>query len=79
MLLIPLDAFKTMMQVEGNAGIHILLAKLKEQGILALWDGATVAVLSMISAHYPWYLSFNYLNSTIPAQTNPWRYFFVLN
>ncbi len=73
MLLIPLDAFKTMMQVEGNAGIPILLAKLKEHGILALWDGATVAVLSMVATHYPWYLSFNYLNAVIPAQPHPWR------
>jgi hypothetical protein len=74
MLLIPLDALKTMLQVEGNAGTGLLLMKLKEHGILALWDGATVAVLSMISTHYPWYLSFNYLNSAIPVQANPWRY-----
>jgi hypothetical protein len=73
MLLIPLDAFKIMMQVEGNAGIPILLAKLKEHGVLALWDGATVAVLSMVATHYPWYLSFNYLNAVIPTQSHPWR------
>ncbi len=73
MLLIPLDAFKTMMQVEGNAGIPILLAKLKEHGVVALWDGATVAAMSMIAAHYPWYLSFNYLNTSIPAQATPWK------
>ena len=54
MLLIPLDAFKIMMQVEGSAGIRMLLAKLKQHGILALWDGATVAALSMIASHYPW-------------------------
>ena len=73
MLLIPLDAFKIMMQVEGNAGIPMLLAKLKEHGVLALWDGATVAVLSMVATHYPWYLSFNYLNAVIPTQSHPWR------
>ena len=56
MLLIPLDALKTMMQVEGSAGTRILLAKLKEHGVFALWDGATVAALSMIATHYPWYL-----------------------
>jgi hypothetical protein len=54
MLLIPLDALKTMMQVEGSAGTRILLAKLKEHGVFALWDGATVAALSMIATHYPW-------------------------
>jgi hypothetical protein len=73
MLLFPLDAFKTMMQVEGNVGIRILLSKLKEHGILALWDGAAVAALSMIATHYPWYLSFNYLNAIIPRQARPWR------
>jgi hypothetical protein len=74
MLLIPLDSLKTMMQVEGSAGTRILLAKLKEHGVVALWDGATVAALSMIATHYPWYLSFNYLNTVIPSQTQPWRY-----
>jgi hypothetical protein len=76
MLLIPLDSLKTMMQVEGSAGTRILLAKLKEHGVVALWDGATVAALSMIATHYPWYLSFNYLNAVIPSQTRPWRYAF---
>ncbi len=73
MLLVPLDAFKIMMQVEGKAGASMLLAKVKEHGVLALWDGAAVAVLSMIATHYPWYLSFNYLNAIIATQTNPWR------
>lgn len=76
MLLVPLDALKTMLQVEGSAGTRILLAKLKEHGTFALWDGATVAALSMIATHYPWYLSFNYLNAIIPSQTQPWRYVF---
>ena len=73
MLLIPLDAFKIMMQVEGSSGVRMLLAKLKQHGIFALWDGATVAALSMIASHYPWYLSFNYLNGIMPAQVQPWR------
>jgi hypothetical protein len=61
------------MQVEGKAGARMLLAKMKEHGVLALWDGAAVAALSMVAAHYPWYLSFNYLKEVIPAEENPWR------
>lgn len=42
-LLMPIDALKTIMQVEGKKGLPMLGQKLKKHGVPVLWHGSLAA------------------------------------
>lgn len=63
---VPLDAWKTSKQVHGSDGTHILKIKYGSQGIPGLYQGAMATSLATIVGHYPWFITFNYLNEYLP-------------
>lgn len=63
---VPLDAWKTSKQVHGSDGINVLKVKYRSQGISGLYHGALATSLATIVGHYPWFITFNYLNAYLP-------------
>eukprot|EP00668_Euglena_longa_P046457 GGOE01062142.1.p1 GENE.GGOE01062142.1~~GGOE01062142.1.p1 ORF type:complete len:629 (-),score=180.12 GGOE01062142.1:248-2134(-) len=69
--LMPVDALKTIMQVEGQAGVSILLQKIADNGPGVLFAGSVANLVANFVGHYPWYLTYNWLSSTVPPGTTP--------
>ena len=67
-LIMPIDAFKTTLQVRGNDGIGIMKGKIKTNGIRTLWNGSLASASATMIGHYPWFMTYNYLNSYIDKQ-----------
>ena len=65
-LITPIDAFKTTLQVQGPAGLSVLKKRIAEDGILTLWSGALATSFATFMGHYPWFVTYNYLNKQIP-------------
>ncbi len=53
-LLMPIDACKTLMQVEGKDGLAVLRTKMKAHGPRVLYAGALGAASATLVGHYPW-------------------------
>lgn len=64
--LMPVDACKTTMQVEGKHGLSVLRAKMKVGGVPVLYHGALAASAATFVGHYPWFFTFNLLNERLP-------------
>eukprot|EP01026_Neomeris_dumetosa_P077077 TRINITY_DN82_c3_g1_i3.p1 TRINITY_DN82_c3_g1~~TRINITY_DN82_c3_g1_i3.p1 ORF type:complete len:321 (-),score=32.26 TRINITY_DN82_c3_g1_i3:119-1057(-) len=64
--LMPVDALKTTLQVEGAKGIPTLANKIGKGGPLVLWHGSLAAVSATFVGHYPWFATYNYLNELLP-------------
>ncbi|CAM9282992.1 unnamed protein product [Chrysoparadoxa australica] len=64
--LMPVDTTKTIMQVEGKHGFSYLKSKVKANGPSVLYHGALGAAGATFVGHYPWFMTFNYLQATIP-------------
>ena len=69
-LLSPVDTIKTMQQVEGKNALTKLGKKIKENGLISLYDGALANGLLNIIGHYPWFLVHNYLDKYLPMYDN---------
>jgi hypothetical protein len=67
-VLMPIDACKTIMQVEGASGMAKMQAKIAQNGIGVLWHGATGAMVATFVGHYPFFFTYNYLQSNILLQ-----------
>ncbi|DBA90454.1 hypothetical protein WJX77_004164 [Trebouxia sp. C0004] len=65
-LLMPVDATKTIMQVEGKNGFPALVAKVKTGGFPVLYHGALAASAATFVGHYPWFFTYNFLNEQLP-------------
>jgi len=65
--LMPIDACKTILQVEGANGLQALSAKISKGGIRVLWDGSIGAMTATFVGHYPWFFTYNYLQENLPA------------
>ena len=63
--LMPVDSFKTTLQVDGKDGVQTLLQKMERRGIGVLFDGSAATLGSTFVGHYPWFATFNTL------QVNP--------
>jgi hypothetical protein len=63
---LPIDSWKTSKQVYGKNGIMIIKNKYHKDGIKSLYQGAMASSLATIVGHYPWFLTYNYLNSYLP-------------
>ena len=66
-LLMPIDASKTAMQVEGSAGLGTLYKIAREEGPGILYQGAVAQAAATAVGHFPWYLTYNFLNDHLPT------------
>jgi len=64
--LMPIDAAKTILQVEGADGLTKLAAKVRQGGPLVLWHGSIGAMTATFVGHYPWFYTYNFLNAHVP-------------
>merc|ERR1719217_227719 len=64
--LMPVDACKTILQVEGADGLTKLGAKIRKGGPLVLYHGSIGAMTATFVGHYPWFYTNNYLSEVLP-------------
>ena len=64
--LMPIDACKTILQVEGANGLQKLGAKINKGGIGVLWHGSIGAMSATFVGHYPWFFTYNTLQESLP-------------
>jgi len=67
----PLDTCKTIMQVEGKAGLGALKAKFSKaggvpKGLPVLWYGALGSASATFVGHYPWFATYNMMQLYLP-------------
>lgn len=62
----PIDALKTSQQVHGAKGTLVLMERIATEGILTLYSGALGTVVATFLGHYPWFLTYNYLQAKLP-------------
>jgi len=67
--IMPIDAVKTTMQAEGAQARSLLKSKMNTQGPVVLWHGAGAAATATAVGHFPWFYTFNLLQSVIPTYT----------
>ena len=64
--IMPIDALKTTLQVEGKSAIPLLKAKLQAKGFPVLYHGAIAAASATAVGHFPWFFTFNYMQEKVP-------------
>ena len=64
--LMPIDAVKTNMQVHGKVGVDQLFSKVRTSGPRVLYHGSLAAYSATFVGHYPWFVTYNYLNAYLP-------------
>merc|ERR1711871_197241 len=69
--LMPVDTFKTTMQVEGKDGISKLMTKFRANGPSVFYHGALAAASATFVGHYPWFFTYNYLGEALPKTDDP--------
>ena len=57
---------KTTLQVRGKDGYDQVVAKVNAEGIPVLFQGALANALASFVGNYPWYLTFNTLDESLP-------------
>lgn len=62
----PIDASKTVMQVEGSEGLSNLWNLTLAEGPGPLYQGALASAAATAVGHFPWYTTYNYLNVALP-------------
>lgn len=65
-ILMPVDSSKTVMQVEGADGLKNLWSLVRTDGPSVLYQGALASAAATAAGHFPWYLTYNYLNDILP-------------
>lgn len=65
-LLMPIDAIKTSLQVDGSKGFINLKNKIKANGFSILFNGTAASMSATFVGHYPWFYVYNKLNKLIP-------------
>ncbi|KXN83252.1 hypothetical protein AN958_01657 [Leucoagaricus sp. SymC.cos] len=66
MILTPIDTIKTTLQTQGKPGIAILKNRIKRYGIGTMWYGALATAAATFVGHYPWFGTYNFLQSHLP-------------
>lgn len=64
--LMPIDALKTTMQVEGAQGLTVLRNRMAAGGPTVLYHGAIATYSATLVGHFPWFFTFNTLQEYIP-------------
>ncbi len=68
MVLMPIDAVKTSMQVGGS--FKPLAHKIRISGIGVLWHGAFASAAATVIGHWPWFATYNLLSARLPEGRN---------
>ncbi len=63
--LMPVDTFKTMMQVHGKDGFKIINQKIKTHGFPSLYHGYFGTISATMLGYYPWFFTFGYLDKNL--------------
>ena len=63
LIIIPVDTCKTILQVEGQSGFVNLMRRLRRGRLDLLYVGAYASALATAVGHFPWFATFNALNS----------------
>ena len=71
--LMPIDAIKTTLQVEGSNGIKLLKNKIKTNSPRILYNGTFASMFATFVGHYPWFLTYNLLNQKIPKYEETYK------
>lgn len=71
--LMPVDALKTIMQVEGATGVQSLIQKVGKGGPSVLYHGALAASAATFVGHYPWFATYNTLDFYLPKPQPDWN------
>ena len=71
----PLDAFKTTLQVEGKEGVKLLKNKISKGGTRVLYHGTLASMSATFVGHYPWFLTYNLLNEKLPKYDETYKNF----
>ena len=64
--IIPVDSFKSHLQVHGVDGLSIIKKKIRVNGISTLYSGASASISGTIIGHFPWFYTYNYLQDVAP-------------
>lgn len=64
--LMPVDAMKTVMQVDGKQGLPMLMLRWRAGGASVFYRGAMASSAATFVSHYPWFVVFNSLNDAWP-------------
>jgi hypothetical protein len=70
-LLMPIDASKTAMQVQGSQGLTDLWSAVSEQGPGVLYRGALAQAAASAVGHFPWFVTYNSANAYLPPAETP--------
>ena len=62
----PIDSSKTAMQVEGEDGMKQLISLVQEEGPGPLYNGALAQAAATAAGHFPWFLTYNFVDKTLP-------------
>ena len=65
--IMPVDALKMALQVRGRRGLRELRAKVTRHGPTALYEGAVGAAVATFAGHWPWFVTFQYLDRRLPG------------
>jgi hypothetical protein len=66
----PIDSSKTAMQVEGGQGLTQLWSSVLSSGPGPLYRGAVAQAAATAVGHFPWFITYNFLNENIPTVEN---------
>ena len=72
-VLMPIDALKTTLQVEGKGGIKLLKNKINNNGPKVLFNGTVAQTSATFVGHYPWFLTYNVLNQKLPEYDSQFK------
>lgn len=64
--LMPIDTFKTVLQVEGSKGLPQIMTKFRAHGPSVFFHGALASAAATFAGHFPWFMTYNFLNANIP-------------
>jgi hypothetical protein len=69
--LMPIDTIKTSLQVHGKPGISIIMSKYRASGPSIFFHGSIASATATYVGHYPWFATYNALQSYIPKREKP--------
>jgi len=68
--IMPVDTYKTTLQVEGVKGISQLKTKIEQKSFTVLYEGALATCAASFVGNFPWFITYNTLASSLPL-TDP--------
>lgn len=66
-VLMPVDTAKTRLQVNGKEGLQALVKDVSNAGPAVLYYGALASSAATVVGHFPWFYTYNFLSSHLPA------------